>query len=359
MAYKGYQGYRGRSSGLKTVLVILLILILLLACAFLFLQHYIIYTDDGGIRLDLPSFSERTDDPPQKSEPAVEPDVQLHIDGIVQPKPVEDAAPPVQKDVKVRKLAELEQLPADGAALRASLEAAGANGFVYTVKNHAGQVYYGSEVALRDAVAVGSADRAALEALCGDEEVISVARLNCFHDSYYAWTHMEEAGVCQSTGYIWYDFISYFWLDPDKEDARDYVIALALECAQMGFDELLLEEMCYPTKGKLEKIDYSGNTLSKSDALVLFLQELRAALSSYEIEISLLLPEEVLFNGGDEISGQDLSKLLPMVDAVYAAVEDPASVRSVLAMYGGDEVPDFVPMAEQPAAEGNWYTVDP
>ena len=36
---------------------------------------------------------------------------------------------------------------------------------------------------------------------------------------------------------------SYFWLDPDKEAAREYVIALALECAQMGFDELLLEEM--------------------------------------------------------------------------------------------------------------------
>jgi len=356
VAYRGYQGYRGRSSGLKTFLVILLVLTLLLACAFLFLQHYIIYTDDGGIRLDLPFFSDQPDDLPPEIEP-VEPDVQLHIDPQKPTAPVEEDPPAPQEEPRERKLTALEQLPADGEALRIALESTGANGFVYTVKDNAGQVYYDSEVSLRDAVVSGTAGREDLEALCGD--AYAVARLNCFHDSYYAWTHMEEAGVCQSTGYIWYDATSYFWLDPDKEAAREYVIALALECAQMGFDELLLEEMCYPTKGKLGKIDYSGNTLSKSDALVQFLQELREALASYEIELSLLLPEEVLLSGSDEVSGLDLVKLLPMVDAVYAAVEDPAAVRSALAVYGGDEVPDFVPMAEQPAAEGNWYAVDP
>ena len=57
---------------------------------------------------------------------------------------------------------------------------------------------------------------------------------------------MESAGICQSSGYIWYDNLSYYWLDPAKEQARDYIVDLALECARLGFDELLLEEVTYP-----------------------------------------------------------------------------------------------------------------
>ena len=53
---------------------------------------------------------------------------------------------------------------------------------------------------------------------------------------------MESAGICQPNGYIWYDYDLNHWLEPEKEAARRYVIDLALECAQMGFDELMLED---------------------------------------------------------------------------------------------------------------------
>ena len=156
---------------------------------------------------------------------------------------------------------------------------------------------------------------------------MAAARFNCFHDSYYAFVHMPEAAICQKNGYVWYDQQSYHWLDPSKEQARQYVITLAKECAELGFEELILEECAYPTSGNLHKIDYTKNTMSKSEALALFLTELRAALEPYGTKLSILLTEELILAGSDEESGQDLAALVPLVDAVYAKTGDPAAVR--------------------------------
>ena len=69
--------------------------------------------------------------------------------------------------------------------------------------------------------------------------------------------------------------------------------------------------MCYPSAGKVEKIDYSGNELGKTQALVQFLTELREALAPYDIRIALLLDEETLLTQDGEAlaetTGQDLS----------------------------------------------------
>ena len=341
--------------------MILLILVLATACAFLFLQNNIIYTDDGGIRLKLPFLALDTEEKPVENELQNDPNFQLQIDEPVvsEPPPVEEEPLPEVIVQPERKLAAFDLLPDDGEALRTVLESTGANGFVYTVRDNSGRVFYDSNVAMRDAVVAGVASKELLEQICDMEDVMAVARLNCFHDSYYAWTHMEEAGVCQSTGYIWYDSNSYFWLDPEKESTREYVISLALECAQLGFDELVLEEMCYPTKGKLEKIDYSGNTLEKAEALELFLKELQEALAPYDVKISLLLGEDVLLSGDSEVSGENLTKLLPMVDAVYAATEDSAAAEAALARHGGDDAPVFIPILDVPAQQGNWCAKAP
>ena len=331
---KGYQSYRGRQPAGLRLLIVLLVLILVVACGFLFAQRYIVYTEDGGMYLDLPFM--RLDlptppppaepDPPPQAEPEP-PDVELVID---EPEPPPEEPPEPVDVYGERRLLELPALPADAAALQGMLSAAGANGFLFQVRDDTGLVKYTSTAAWPKAVAKDAADAGTLSALCAGGDAVAAARFNCLHDSYYAFDNMKDAAICQKNGYVWYDSKSYHWIDPEKELTRSYIISLAVECAQLGFDELVLE------------------------ALALLLTQLREALEPYGTRLSLLLPEALLQSGGDAESGQDLAGLLPLVDAVYVETADPAGVQALLTAAAGEgSVPELVPMLAA-AGEGNW-----
>ena len=360
VASKGYQNYRGRRLTRDKLLIALLVLILLGACLFLAAQRFIVYNDDGSMRLELPFLQldlpmllpeqEETDPPPEEEPPQT-------VDLVIEP-PVEPAEPEAEPEPEPpafgeRRLVELEALPADAPALAETLSAAGANGFLCRVRDNTGRIFFSTPTGQEKAVSAGEAETEQLRVLCAAEGV-AAARFNCFHDSYYAFVHMPEAAICQKNGYVWYDSHSYHWLDPSKELARSYVIGLAMECAQLGFDEILLEEFAYPAEGKLQKIDYSGNTMGKTEALTLLLQQLRDALEPYGTRLSLLVTEELLQTGADEESGQSLAAMLPLVDAVYVATADPAAAQARLAAFAaGGAVPALVPLTAA-AVEGNW-----
>ena len=82
-------------------------------------------------------------------------------------------------------------------------------------------------------------------------------------------------------------------------------------------------------------------------------------MAPYDIRIALLLDEETLLTQDGEAlaetTGQDLSQILPLVDAVYAQVSDPTAAESAIAAAAGENPPAFVPIADQAPSEGNWY----
>ena len=355
MKNNGYRSYRGRGSGKKHIGVILLILVLALACAVLFFQRFVTYSDTGEMYLDIPLPWQDKD--PAPASPNTD-DLNLVIDDPEEQEPETppQPEPPVYSD---RRLLDLPKLPADPEALKAMLAEAGANGFVYTVKDDAGQIFFDAPSALRSAVAAGAPTGEVLAPFCQMEGVLAAARLNCFHDSYYAYANMESAGLCQSTGYVWYDNHSYHWLDPTKEAARQYVIDLALECAQLGFDEIILDDLSYPTAGKLQKIDYRD--ADRAAALTQFLQELRTTLEPYDVKISLVLPEALIAAGGDAeltaLSGQDPQRLLPLADAVFVPTQEPDSLRLTAVLPEDTNVPALVPITAELPLYGHWYLV--
>ena len=132
---RGYQNYRGRRSAAIKLLIAVLVVILVAACSFLFIQRYVTYTDSGELRIDLPEFLQWMAPRESDDEPSA-PDVSEPADGAqdAQPGPgvsliidePEEEAPPVPAAVD-RHLVRLDTLPADGAALRETLAASGAN----------------------------------------------------------------------------------------------------------------------------------------------------------------------------------------------------------------------------------------
>ena len=358
---KGYQSYRGRASVGKRLLIILLVLILLAACGFIVLQRYITYRDDGGMsiilpfwQLDLPAPSQVPPLPGEEDEEPPLPTMDLVIE-----EPSEDATEPETPEVPAdtfgeHRLIELESLPGDAGALELLLSDAGANGFLYTVRDDSGLVYFAGDAVLPSAVAPGVTDvtTASMKFLCQQEDVRAVARFNCLHDSYYAFTHMAEAAITQTNGYVWYDNKSWHWLDADKEDARNYIVSLAVECAKLGYDEILLEELCYPTRGNLYKISYAKNTLGKTEALELLLTEIKTALEPYGTKLSLLVTQDQLTEIRNDTSGVDLEVLLPLVDGVYADTDDAAASQALVnVLVEGVEKPVFVPMTNEPGGD--------
>lgn len=356
MANRGYHSYRGRRKGKKSA-AFLLVLVLLLACGYMYAQRYITYLDDGSIRLDLP-FLKEEEQPDTPDEPTG-PEEQPELDLVVEPGEDEKSSEPEALPMAEYRVQRLTALPRDGVALREELALTGANGFAYVLRDNTGRVFYDSSAALRSAVEA-EVTVTALQALCEEEDILSVAVLNALHDSYYAWANMETAGICQSSGHIWYDDLSYHWLEPEKDKAREYVIGLAVECAQMGFDQILLEELCYPSSGKLDKIDYSGSSMTKADALALLLTELRVALEPYGTELALLVDARALDAESNaayvESSGVELSRLAPLVDAIYVETDDTSAALAALTAAAGEEkLPKLVPVLSEPAAEDTWY----
>ncbi|MDE7243792.1 MAG: putative glycoside hydrolase [Oscillospiraceae bacterium] len=365
---RGYESYRGRRSAIIRLLIVVLVVVLISACTFLFIQRFVTYTDDGKMRIDLPFMQgEPPKEPPAapenegqtgggSSEAGTEVNLVIDSSGQDETDPANpgadpDPAPP--QDL-TRHLIQIDALPADPSALSETLAASGANGFVWRARENTGVNRFASDASLKDALPADAVSAETLTALCGAEGVTSVALFNCFHDSYYAYVHMAEAAICQSNGYVWYDNHNYHWLDASKEQARTYVQGLAVECAKLGFDELLLEDMAYPAAGNLYKISYTNNTMGKTDALALFLTELRAALEPYGVRLSLLVPGALLNAGSNADSGQDLAALAPLVDTIYADVSDAAAAQAVVdEAVGTSGQVDFVPLTSAPV-DGEW-----
>ena len=314
---KGYRSYHGKGGAGRIVLIVLLCLILLAAVGFLVLQRYAVYGSDGSIRFDLPwKQTEEPSDPSAPDGASRTPDASDVI--------IDEPEPPARPELTELHGAELSESVLRGnadAALAAVPE--GANAVALRVKNARGELLYAS--ALQEAIDVnavkgGSGANAVIAALTGSE-VYTIARINATHDSLYSFAHMADAGVLQLNyaGYIWYDPDSTFYLAPEKPAARQYIVSVARECAELGFDELLFDEFGYPTRGRLNNIDESARTLSKSAALAQLAEELRSGTEAYGVRLSVQLDAATVLAGGNETAGQDLAALAAVFGRLFVA----------------------------------------
>ena len=319
MGTKGYHSYRGRGGGKRILLVVLLVAALLLSLGYLILQDFLVYDSRGNVTLDLPFFSGENSSARQE---ASEPDSGGGVEVII-----EKTEEPEDLTLRGQETALYD--------LRAALPqpGQGINALVMTLKGENGVLYYQSALAAEGAKDSQALSQDVISARLGEERDWSaVAALDCLHDTAYAFANMAGAGICQSSGYIWYDNTNTHWLDPSKEGARAYLAGLAGECVRMGFDEVLLRGLAYPTQGKQYKIDYSAMTVTKGEALAATVADIRAAVEEDTV-LSLALEEELILAGSDEVSGQDISLLVPLVDRVYVATEDPDAVWAALEPY--------------------------
>ncbi len=344
---KGYSSYRGRGPKWKILLAILLVLVIAVAASVIYLQQFLVYGADGSRQIRLPWQTEEKAPPPdgEGEAPENQPDVDVVVQEPEDQGPKETAAFSLPAQALTQALWQETEKPS------------GANAVAVRLKTSNGTVYFNAANAVSGAVETEMDTAAALAAVTAQEGLHTIASVACLQDFKAANADVEGRGLKNTGGYIFYDGNNSLWLDPAKPGTREYVCALAKEIAELGFDELLLTDFSYPTVGKINKIHYNTD-VPLANNLDLLLSDLNTALESYDILLSVEVPEAVIAEGPDTVAGLDLNRLVSRVDRVYAVTtpEKAETLSNLVAQAAGAEgKTEFVPelTADSPALTGS------
>ena len=232
-----------------TLLALLLAVVFASACFVVWLGRYVVYTKDGAVlRFDLspavPAGSAPI--PPENSENvsifynegdnAISTSTELtQMNGYY----VDSAA---LKDIDTVK-AQIQALPLDVPIL-------------VEVKSIYGNFFYSSYIANKNA---SSIDPLAMDELISYLRLTNryvIAYLPAFRDYYYGLHHTNNGLAVKSGGYLWADEEYCYWLDPTKEGTIRYLVEEITELKNLGFDEVVFSEFCFPDTNQ---IAFSGD----------------------------------------------------------------------------------------------------
>lgn len=196
------------------------------------------------------------------------------------------------------------------------------NTVVIDVKGDRGFIPYESRVPLaRSAGAMGPvrlADPDNLLAGLKAKAIHTVARVVTFKDDVLA-RHRPEWGVTDTTtGSLWVDNERQAWIDPFREEAWPYAIAVAREAAVRGFEEIQFDYVRFPSDGRLGAARYSQASTqpSRVQAISRFLREARAVLAPLGVALAVDVFGYTAFNPDDTGVGQRIEELAPLVDVL-------------------------------------------
>ena len=305
-----YQSYRGRVPLKRKVAVVTMLVILLLCGTYLGMSKYAEFESGGEMTLRLP-WQKEEEGAVNQDDPNISLVIKEPLDLLDEMHAVE--------------------IPAETLRLRRDegewWTAEGFNAVSVRLKEKDGLLWYAFDSAPAELIHPNALSRTELEVLL-KADVYSVARISCFSDSAAAKMDMTGKGLCQKNGYVWYDNTNSHWLDPGKDAAQEYLVNLCKELVELGFDEVVLENACYPTLGKLNKSEPVA--ADRAEQVEKFLRAARKVFGGDHVRLSLVMEESLLLAGSDEIAGWQLQNNLKDVLRVYVRTADPAAAEAAL-----------------------------
>lgn len=190
------------------------------------------------------------------------------------------------------------------------------NALVIDLKSDRGQVPYPTQVLEATRCGARSVttvhDMRALVTQLKDQGVYLIARIVAFKDELSASAHPEWR-VKDARGQPFHDNEQLSWLDPFCQDGWAYLIDLAEEAADMGFDEVQFDYVRFPDTGKLQ-FARPNTEAARVEAITGFLEAARKRLARYNVFLSADIFGYVAWNKNDTNIGQELTSLAGVVD---------------------------------------------
>ncbi|MDO8690671.1 MAG: putative glycoside hydrolase, partial [Dehalococcoidia bacterium] len=148
--------------------------------------------------------------------------------------------------------------------------------------------------------------------------VYTIARIVAFKDDPLASARPDLAVHNRRTGGLWTDNEGLAWTDPFQPEVWDYNIAIAVEAAQKGFDEIQFDYVRFPTDGDVDGAVFSQPSTQETRQYAIqgFLAKARQALKPMGVKLGIDTFGYTAWRDDDMGIGQKLEDLAPLVDVI-------------------------------------------
>jgi len=134
------------------------------------------------------------------------------------------------------------------------------NAVVIDIKDYSGKVLYNSKVPLVVSLKTKDdriGDVRALIKKFHEHNIYVIARQTIFQDPILAEKKPEWA-IKHVGGGLWRDNMGLAWVDPTNKDVWKYNLAISKEAIRLGFDEINLDYVRFPSDGNLSTMVYTN-----------------------------------------------------------------------------------------------------
>jgi len=194
------------------------------------------------------------------------------------------------------------------------------NAVVIDLKDSTGQVYYDTSVQLAHEIG-------AVRPILQPAELVrnlkarglyTIARIVVFEDPILAEARPEWAIKDRTNGQAWRTWNGVAWVNAYRREVWEYNIALAREAASLGFDEVQLDYIRFPTDGPLQKADYGvpHTAENRTAAIGQFLESVHQALLPTPAYLGADIFGLTMWELSDSGIGQHLETVVEHVDYV-------------------------------------------
>lgn len=194
-----------------------------------------------------------------------------------------------------------------------------ANALVIDVKGDRGIIPYPSTIPLakmdgaRQITTVP--DMAALVRGLHSQGIYAIARIVVFKDDPLAHARPDLA-VKRENGQLYRDREGLAWTNPFLAEVRNYNIAIAVEAARAGFDEIQFDYVRFPDIVSQLRFGQPTTETARVQAIDGFLTEARRRLTPFNVYLAVDVFGYVFWNTNDTGIGQQLEDIVKIVDYV-------------------------------------------
>jgi len=294
-----------------SLLPVLVLALVAGVCWYIWAQRYVVYTADGQAILDfdLPPLSAGL--APEKPEDV---DVTIRYDSGVSELEAAELKQMTGYYVEPSELKNLDAVKAQIQALPAGTPV------MIDVKSMQGAFYYSSAVGETRSTQVDVAKMDELIAWLNKQNIYAIAKFPALRDYTYGLNHVPDGVHHSSGGYLYQDDDGCYWLHPASQGTLSFLTQIIIELRNLGFDEVVLEDFCFPQNTDKIKVDGDRKELLSTAAA-----ELLKVCATSRFALSFVKTEDFTPPTGRSrlyITGKDAAEAADV--AANSGVADPA-----------------------------------